>query len=365
MTESDPLGVQGMKSDNACVREALLYEKHAETVQCRTCERLCEIPPGGMGFCRTRENVEGRLYTLEYGDISTLSANPIEKKPFFHFYPGSYALTAGSWSCNFACPWCQNCDISKVPPNPRACSYLSPQSFVKIMRDERCQGTSISFNEPTLLFEYSLDLFDLAKKEGYYNTYVTNGYMTSEALKLLAEHGLDAANFDIKGDSDAVRKYCGADVEKVWRNIGDAHMLGVHVETTTLVIPGVNDDEECLRGIAGRIRREVGEATPWHVTQYHPAYKARETGLHPTRTPAKTLEDAWRIGKEEGLNYVYVGNILGHRLEDTYCHNCAKLLIKRFGFDVVGYLVSPGNRCPRCGVRIPIVGRYVRVPSAF
>jgi len=163
-------------------------------------ERLCKIPLGQVGFCKTRKNIDGRLFTLDYSNISSFSANPIEKKPFFHFYLGSYAFTFGSWSCNFMCPWCQNYEISKYAPDPNTCNYASPQKVIRLMKAKRCQGVSISFNEPTLLLEYALDVFDLAMGEGFYNTYVTNGYMTLDALELLMEHGLDAANFDVKRD---------------------------------------------------------------------------------------------------------------------------------------------------------------------
>ena len=269
-----------MKDTKPCIKEAFLYKIIDDKVRCNTCERLCEIPLNCLGYCKTRKNIDGKLYTIEYGNISSYSVNPIEKKPFFHFYPGSYAFTVGSWGCNFTCPWCQNYDISKSPPNPDKCNYMSPENFIKLMNQEKCQGTSISFNEPTLLLEYSMDVFDLAKKEGCYNTYVTNGYMTSEALKSLIEHGLDAANFDVKGDAEIVKRYCGADVEIVWRNIREAKHLGVHVEITTLLIPDINDDEYTLCNIASKIRREVGEDTPWHITQYYPHYKAIDIGLY-------------------------------------------------------------------------------------
>jgi pyruvate formate lyase activating enzyme len=349
-----------MEVADPCVKEAMLYEQINDKVRCNTCERFCEISRNKLGFCKTRKNIDGKLYTLEYGDISSFSANPIEKKPFFHFHPGSHAFTVGSWSCNFTCPWCQNFSISKTPPGLERSNYISPQKFIKLMKEEKCQGTSISLNEPTLLLEYSLEVFNLAKKEGYYNTYVTNGYMTQEALKLLVEHGLSATNFDVKGDKETVEKYCSADVEKVWRNIREAKRSGAHVEITTLVIPGVNDDEECLRSIAHRIRRKADENTPWHITQYYPAYKALEIGLYPSRTPVKILEKAWNIGKEEGLNYVYIGNIPGHRFENTYCYNCNELLIKRFGFNILNYKVGPDNKCPKCKERIPIVGKYIK-----
>ncbi|MEM2137095.1 MAG: AmmeMemoRadiSam system radical SAM enzyme [Candidatus Methanomethylicia archaeon] len=343
---------------NPCVREALLYDKLDGEVRCKTCERFCIIPYGKNGFCRTRRNINGKLYTIIYGDISSLNANPIEKKPLFHFYPGSYALTVGSWSCNFTCPWCQNYMISKFPPDLRRSNYISPEDFVRMVGEYNCIGTSISFNEPTLLLEYSIDVFKLAKSHGYYNTFVTNGYMSFDALKLLCENGLDAVNVDIKGDGEAVEKYCDADVEKVWRNCIEFKRLGVHVEVTTLVIPGVNDDEDCLRSIASRIKRELGENTPWHITQYYPAYKALEYGLYAYRTPVEILEKAWRIGHEEGLNYVYIGNVPGHDKENTYCPKCSKLLIKRYVFTIVEYNLNADSTCPKCGEKIPIIGGY-------
>ena len=343
---------------NPCIKEALLYEQlESMKVRCESCERFCEIAAGKSGFCKTRMNIDGKLYTLEYGDISSISANPIEKKPFFHFFPGSKALTVGSYSCNFSCPWCQNWTISKSVPNPARCNYISPEELVRMAKERECHGTSISFNEPTLLLEYSLDVFELAKKEGYYNTYVTNGYMCAEALRMLVEHGLDAMNVDVKGCEEAVREYCGADVELVWRNIKEAKRKGVHIEITTLIIPGVNDDEECLRSIASRIRKDTGENTPWHVTQYYPAYRALELGHYKGRTPVEILERAWEIGKDEGLNYVYLGNVPGHPYENTYCPRCGATLIKRYGFDVVSYRITAGNRCPECGKAIAVKTR--------
>jgi pyruvate formate lyase activating enzyme len=286
--------------------------------------------------------------TLTYGNVSSLSANPIEKKPLFHFYPGSVALTAGSWGCNFGCPWCQNSEISKSPP--RRGRYMSPREFVDTALASRCQGTSISLNEPTLSLEWSLDVFRLARDEGLYNTYVTNGYMTSEALDLLARAGLDAMNVDIKGDAEAVRKHCaGIDVEKVWRNCRQAKEQGVHLEITTLVIPSVNHREDTLRTIAARISQDLGAGIAWHVTGYYPAYR-----FHVPPTPLSALERAWQIGKQEGLDFVYLGNVAGHRLENTYCPHCSQMLIERCGLTVVQNRLRHGC-CPACGQAIPMV----------
>lgn len=250
-----------MVTASPLLRETRLQQACDGKVRCLTCERACLLAEGGTGWCRTRMNRKGALYTLIYGCISSLSANPIEKKPLYHFYPGTRALTAGSWSCNFGCPWCQNWDISKESPPPKA-RFLSAERFVQEAVRLGCQGTSISFNEPTLLLEWSLDVFPLARERGLYNTFVTNGYMTAQALDLLNAAGLDAMNVDIKGDAVAVRRYCkGVDVERIWARCLQARQLGLHLEITTLVIAGVNDDEDTLRMIAERIHAELGAET--------------------------------------------------------------------------------------------------------
>ena len=325
------------------VREALLQEGADPRVRCHTCERRCLIAEGARGWCRTRENQRGRLLTLIYGAVSSLSANPIEKKPFYHFHPGSVALTAGSWSCNFGCPWCQNWELTKASP-PATGRYLSPERFVELAEGEGCQGTSISFNEPALSLEWSLEVFRLARRRGLYNTYVTNGYLTAEALEMLVDAGLDAMNVDVKGDAAAVRRYCGGiDVEKVWATCSRARAAGVHLEVTTLVVPGVNDADEALRGIAARLASDLGPDVPWHVSGYYPAYE-----FDAPPTPLSTLERAWRIGKDQGLEFVYLGNVAGHRHGDTFCPACGGKLIRRLGLSVLENTVRDG-RCPQCG----------------
>ncbi|MGQ9680629.1 MAG: AmmeMemoRadiSam system radical SAM enzyme [Candidatus Bathyarchaeia archaeon] len=339
------------------VRLSPLYDELVGgKLRCGVCERRCIIPLGEVGFCRTRMNIDGRLYTLVYGDISSISANPIEKKPFFHFWPGSSALTIGTWSCNFTCPWCQNYEISTSSPEPLKANYINPDKFVRIIEHERCHGCSISFNEPTMLFEYSLDVFPLARQAGFYNTFVSNGYMTLEALRMLRDAGMDAIKFDVKGCGEAVRKYCGADVNIVWRNVSEAKRLGMHVEVVMLVIPGVNDDEECLTSIAKRHLEEAGPESPIHFTQFYPTYKMM--GKH--RTPIETLEKAHRMAVAEGVKYVYAGNVPGHILENTYCPECGELLIERYGFSVKRYRITPEKKCPRCKLAIPIIGEYIK-----
>jgi pyruvate formate lyase activating enzyme len=329
------------------VRPALLQGAAGSSTRCLTCERRCEIAEGGLGWCRTRRRQAGQLVTLVYGAVASLSANPIEKKPLYHVYPGSVALTSGSLSCNFGCPWCQNYSLSKVAPGPDRAVYISPEEFVSQALALGCQGTSISLNEPTLSLEWSLDLFRLARAAGLYNTYVTNGYMTLQALELLAQAGLDAMNVDLKGDAAAVRRYCAADLEVVWRNLRRAREAGIWPEVTTLVIPGVNDGTRVLRGIADRIAADLGPDIPWHLSRYYPAYRADA----PT-TPRHTLERAWRLGTEAGLRFVYLGNLPGHRLANTRCPGCGALLVERRGVRLVQNHLA-GGRCPTCGRGVP------------
>ncbi len=338
--------------DSMCFKEALLWEEMGDRVRCYLCYRRCLIPEGKVGMCGTRINLGGTLYTLTYGNISSISNNPMSKKPFFHYKPDKYALTVGSWSCNFLCPWCQNYDISKV--KPRGCRYLPPNEFITLMKMHASHGTSFSFNEPSIsLFEYSLDVMPLAKKHGYFNTYVSNGYMTREAIELLVKHGLDAINIDVKGCPGIIEKWTGADVNKVIENAKLFKEKGVHVEITTLIIPGVNDSEKCLKWIAEKIVKELGEDTPWHVTRYYAAYKALQKGL-PFETPIDTVIKARKIGLEAGLKFVYTGNFPYSEGENTYCPNCGELIIERkFPFRVKVLVKEP--KCPKCGSDLPLV----------
>jgi pyruvate formate lyase activating enzyme len=335
-------------------------------LRCGTCERHCVLGPDQVGWCCTRQNRDGKIVTLTYGMISSLSANPIEKKPLYHFYPGSISLTAGSFGCNLACPWCQNWQISKcLPPEveawtgqvkdtqsheARSWDFFTPARFVAEAINRHCQSISISFNEPTLSLEWSLEAFRLAHQAGLYNTFVTNGYMSNVALERLAEAGLDGMNVDLKGNAKVVREYCEADVDHVWRNLSRAQELGIWFEITTLVIPGVNDDLEMLSEMARKMVRMLGPHTPWHVTRYHPAYQ-----LHERPTSTNLLEQTRTVGREAGLRYVYIGNVPGHFGENTYCPSCGGMLVQRWGLSVVTSRVR-GSHCPDCGEELPGIG---------
>jgi pyruvate formate lyase activating enzyme len=339
------------------IREALFYEKLSDgKVRCILCERRCEISPGSRGFCKTRENWNGRLYTLVYGDIAAIESRPIEIKPFFHYWPGSTALTFCTYSCNLDCVWCQNFHLSKSQPQPAKVKYYAPENIVEMALQGGDAGLCASFQEPTLLTEWAIDLFRLGKEKGIkYCCYVSNGYVTLEALKVLVNAGLDGFKIDIKGDDETYAKFCGGgDAEKVWKKATDAKQLGLHVEVVNLVVTGLNDDEQALRWIVEKHLKHVGNETPLHFTRYFPAYKFKNP---PTKV--ETLEKACEMAKKTGVLYPYVGNVSGHKYENTYCPNCGERLIKRYGPYTLQYRITEDKRCPRCGTQIPIVGHYM------
>ena len=342
------------------MREALLYEKLRGTkVRCLLCERRCVVEEGGRGLCGTRVNVGGSLYTLTYGNLSAIESRPIEIKPFFHFWPGSTSLTFSSWSCNFLCPWCQNWHLSKVEPDPARAAYVPPEKVVELAA-RRDEGVCVSFNEPTLLFEYSLDVFRLAKERGLYCTYVSNGYMSLEALRMLRESGLDGLKIDVKGGEEEYRRYNRASADVVWRNAREAKKMGIHVEIVYLVVTGATDGEETILSVIERHLKELGPDTPLHFTRYYPAYMYSEP---PTRV--EKLEWCYQQARRMGVRFPYIGNVPGHPYENTYCPECGAMLIKRYGPRVVKYALAEGGKCPRCGEEIPIVGHYVRKPIAW
>ncbi len=340
--------------DYEVVREAILYDKLANgKVRCGLCERRCTIEDGLRGYCKTRMNINGKLYTLVYGDLSALESRPIEIKPFFHYWPGSTALTFSTWSCNFNCIWCQNFHLSKVEPKPEKARFVSPEKVVNMAIRNGNQGLCASFQEPTLLTEWNIEVFKLGSKMGLYCCYVSNGYMTLKALKLLKGAGMDGLKIDVKGDQEVYEKYCGgADVGKVWRNAEYAKKMDIHVEIVNLVVTGVNDDEECLRWIIEQHLKHVGPETPLHFTRYYPAYKFSNP---PTRI--ETLEKAYRMAKKAGVMYPYIGNVPGHPYENTYCPSCGIPVIKRYGSYLVECKVTNEGKCPNCGWVIPISGR--------
>jgi len=326
------------------VKEAILYEPlKGGKVRCGLCERRCVISPNKRGLCKTRMNIDGRLYTLVYGDISAIDSRPIEIKPFFHFYPGSTALTISTWSCNLKCPWCQNWHLSYRVPEPNNAKYIPPKDMVDEAIGRKDKGICISFQEPTLLFEYTIDLFRLAKEKNLYNTYVSNGYMTIDALRMLKEAGMDAINIDIKGDKEAYYNYLGgAKEEIIWRNAHVAKEMGMHVEMIHLVVTGINDNKMKIEGLIKKHLDILGPETPLHFTRYFPAYRY----FNPP-TPTDILEFAYKEARRQGIYYPYIGNIPGHPFENTYCPYCGTLLIERVGYRITRWEIK-GKNCPHC-----------------
>ncbi|MBS7646352.1 MAG: radical SAM protein [Candidatus Bathyarchaeia archaeon] len=327
-----------------------------DKVKCTLCERRCELSDGQLGFCKTRRNICGKLYTLVYGDISAIESRPIEIKPFFHYWPGSTALTFSTWSCNFDCVWCQNFHLSKASPKPERARYYPPETVVRLALKGGDAGLCASFQEPTLLADWVIKTFSIGKRMGIkYCCFVSNGYMTLEALKVLRDAGLDGLKIDVKGDQETYTRYCGGvDVEKVWRNAREAKRLGLHVEIVNLVVSGVNDDESTLRWIIEKHLENVGPETPLHFTRYFPSYK-----FYNPPTKIEILEKAYTMAKKFGVLYPYIGNVMGHPYENTYCPDCRKMLIKRYGYHVLEYYVTAENKCPKCGAEIPITGKYL------
>ncbi len=343
--------------ESPCVREALLYETEPDSsTSCLVCERRCHIQEGKRGFCGSRMNIKGRLHTLTYGDLTFVTLNPIEKKPMFHYWPGSRALSAGSWGCNLRCVYCQNHSITMRDADPVRAKYIPPEEFIDLAVKSGAEGVSFTFNEASCtLLEYIIDCLGLAVPRGLYRNLNTNAYMTREALGLLIDAGLDSMCVDVKGDDGFYGRLCnGADPEHVWRNAAEARRRGLHVEMVNLVISGANY-EDCIKEIIDRTRDELGPDTPLHLTRFYPAYRAREYGLKRI-TPVETLERARKIALEEGLEYVFVGNIPGHEGENTFCPACGQTVIERHGFSITGYYVTKEGRCSGCGKKIPITG---------
>jgi pyruvate formate lyase activating enzyme len=336
------------------MKEAMMYEKlENETVRCILCNHYCTIKDSKRGICGVRENKKGTLYTLTYRRLISRAVDPIEKKPLFHFYPGSTAYSIATAGCNFQCKHCQNADISQIPREQKLDQIsgqdISPEKIVADAKRNRCKSIAYTYTEPTIFFEYVYDIAKLAKKEEIKNIFVTNGYISKEALHEIAPY-LDAANIDLKAMTDSFYKeICGAKLQPVLDSIKLHKELGIWIELTTLIIPDLNDSDEELREIAQFIRNEVGEETPWHVSAFRPAYKLTDK----PPTPASTLERAQKIGQEEGLKYVYLGNV--GKGENTHCYNCGELLIQRWGFHVAKNEIKNGF-CYKCNAKIDGVG---------
>jgi len=334
-------------------KEAMLYTKLDKgLVRCALCAHRCTVKPERLGICGVRQNVEGTLYTLVYGQAIAVHVDPIEKKPIYNFLPGTRSFSIATVGCNFRCVFCQNADISQAPReglSPSAEDF-PPGQVVAAAKRYACDSIAYTYTEPTVFFEYAYDAAKLAHQEGIKNIFVTNGYMTLEALEEISPY-LDAANVDLKSFSDAFyRRVCGARLQPVLETIEAMHQRGVWVEVTTLLIPGLNDSDDDLRRIAQFVH-EVGPDIPWHISRFTPRYKMRDK---PT-TSIERIHRAAEIGREQGLRYVYVGNVPGDLHENTLCPSCGEVVIGRIGYHTTLHL--EGNRCASCGQELAVVRR--------
>jgi pyruvate formate lyase activating enzyme len=335
------------------MKEAMLYNKLDENrVHCFLCAQHCRIKTGKRGKCGVRENRDGQLWTLVYEQVIAQNVDPIEKKPLFHFHPGTRSFSIATSGCNFRCLFCQNSDISQAPRELKTIYGQRVPASLVVEQAKRtgCASISYTYTEPTIFMEYALDVARMASEVEIKNVFVSNGYMTPEALEAVAPF-LDAANVDLKAFNDKFYvEQCGAHLKPVLTTLEGMKKLGLWIEVTTLLIPGLNDDPGELRDLA-RFLFQLGPEIPWHISRFHPNYLL--TDLPPT--PVETIRAAREIGKEAGLWYVYTGNVPGDEGESTYCHQCDALLMERFGFSTQSRGLKEGL-CAQCGTVLAGVG---------
>lgn len=336
------------------VKEAYLYEKLADKrVKCLNCAHYCVILPGRRGICGVRENIDGKLYALNYGKIVAANIDPIEKKPFFHFLPGSHSLSIATVGCNLRCSNCQNFDISQGFKNKKEIpgEDLSPEEIVKIALKNKLPSISYTYTEPTIFVEYALDTMKIARKKGLKNVWVSNGFMSEESARLVSPE-LDAINIDIKSFSDEFYKEnCGGRLQPVLDTARQMKKSGIWVEITTLAIPTLSDSKETFEGIAKFIYDELGPETPWHISQFSGAISWKLQNL--PETPVETLEMAYKIGKKTGLKYVYTGNVPGLPSENTFCPKCNTICIDRTNYII--HRRDKNGKCPKCDFKLNII----------
>ncbi len=318
-------------------------------IECSLCSHRCKIPNGKSGICGVRENNKNVLIASSYGLVSSMGPDPIEKKPLNHFMPRTRAFSFGSIGCNFRCDFCQNFSISQQF-STRGLKRITPIEVPLLAEKYDCQSVSWTYNEPTIWYEFMLDGCKQAHQAGLATSYVTNGYITEEAMRELSPH-LDAMNIDVKAFTDEFyRKYSKARLQPVLDTCMLAKELGIHIELVTLLIPGRNDSPEELGRYTQWVMDELGADTPLHFSAFHPDYKA----LDIRRTPVKTLERAYKIAKEAGVKFVYMGNVPQRDEESTYCPDCGQIAIKRIGYHVIKLLHNNG-KCKNCGADLNLI----------
>jgi len=334
------------------MREAILWEVRDGRVQCGLCPHACSIAQGREGICGVRRNVDGRLVALTYGRVSSIAADPIEKKPVFHYFPGTTALSLGSVGCTMRCGHCQNWSISRAAPAQEGLQDIPPDLVPDLAERYGCLGVAFTYNEPVIWIEYVIDVAQQCRERGLYTVMVTNGYITPAGLDALGML-IDVWRVDVKGITDeAYKTLCH--VPSVTPVLAQAerakHKWGMHVEVVTNVVPGINDSDESLNGIARWVHDALGADTPWHITRFFPYLELSDR----PPTPLDTLRSARRIGIDAGLHFVYLGNVDDPEGEDTVCPGCGAVAVRRKGYSVLERGTRDG-RCARCATPLGIV----------
>jgi pyruvate formate lyase activating enzyme len=337
------------------MKEALFYEKLEKMkVQCKLCPNECVILHGKRGTCHARENREGVLYSIVYGLPCATGTDPIEKKPLFHFIPGSESYSIATAGCNLHCKWCQNWQISQRGPDEVQSFEMSPEEVVENALAKGCKSISYTYVEPAIFYEYVLDTAKLARKAGLANVMVTNGYLNQAPVKKLYKY-IDACNVDLKGFTEEFyREYCGGRLQPVLDAIKTIHKMGVWLELTTLLVPGLNDSEEDIKRMCEWVRDELGFGVPLHFSRFFPYYKM----AHLSPTPVETLDKAYEIAKSVGIKHVYVGNVQLPDKEDTFCAECGKKIVDRGMMFTVGAVKMKNGKCGHCGKKVEGVWEF-------
>jgi pyruvate formate lyase activating enzyme len=337
------------------MKEAELYQlEPGGRIKCTACARNCQLAEGQIGLCGIRQNLSGKLQLLSYGKLFTGHIDPIEKKPVIHYRPGTRIFSVATSGCSWLCRYCQNYDISQRRKIEGM--DIEPGDVSKLALGQECQGIAYTYNEPTIFIEYARDIGFAAHQKGLFNIFVSNGFATPESVSMMNEF-LDCITVDFKGSGERkfVRKYIGIPgSEPIFETLSEIKQkTKIHVEITDLIVPEVGDDLEQARHLSRWVYDNLGPMTPIHFLRFHPDYKMMDF----PDTPIKTLEAHHKVAKEAGLEYVYLGNVPGHKLEHTYCHGCKKIVVRRYGFDITGWYLDDKNRCSFCGTQIPIEGK--------
>ena len=331
----------------------MFYKQIKNAVKCGLCARSCIISENQVGVCRVRKNIKGKLYSLVYGKLCSVAIDPIEKKPLYMFAPGSSTLSISTVGCNFRCKFCCNYGISQEWTNVFGKDY-TPEQLIDLAKKYNVQGFSYTYVEPTIFYEFSYDTAKIARKNGFYNMWVTNGYTSPEAINEISKY-LDGAVVDFKGSGNPkfYNEFSSVPkVEPIFDTLLAYKKNKVYIEITDLIVPKLGDNLEDVRKLCKWIVENLGDRTPFHLIQFFPTFKITDL----PRTPIKTMEKAYEIAKNEGLKYVFLGNVHAHKLENTYCHNCGNLVIERTILGIKKFSLKKDLKCPKCGEKIPIFG---------